>query len=164
MRQWGSTAAERAMPLPCDDALPDATDAYHRAVDVEADAAVVFRWLCQLKVAPYSYDWIDNLGRRSPQRLTPGLAQQVHFRTASRAPSVRCFVDPGSRRSTYTWPPRTTPTICSSRTVTIPAARWQRRLAAGGDLRLGVTWTLDQDHDAAAPSDLTLLAGWRRTF
>lgn len=72
-RTWGSTADERSLSFPCDDHVDAAADAYFRAVDVAAPAPTVFRWLCQLRVAPYSYDWIDNRGRRSPRELTPGL-------------------------------------------------------------------------------------------
>jgi hypothetical protein len=70
---WGTTPAERARPFPCDSLFPNADAALFRGVTVHAPAARVFRWLCQLRVAPYSYDWIDNFGRRSPRRLTPGL-------------------------------------------------------------------------------------------
>src|SRR3989442_14397603 len=70
---WGSTAAERAQPFPCAGLVPEPAAALFRAVDVAAPARVLFPWLCQLRVAPYSYDWIDNLGRQSPRRLTPGL-------------------------------------------------------------------------------------------
>ncbi len=69
---WGTTADERAEAFPCDSILPDA-EACYRGVTVRADVGTVFRWLCQLRAAPYSYDWIDNFGRRSPQTLTPGL-------------------------------------------------------------------------------------------
>ncbi len=61
------------MNFPCDRFLPDADGEYFRAVGVATSADVLFRWLCQLKVAPYSYDMVDNFGRRSPRELTPGV-------------------------------------------------------------------------------------------
>ncbi|MEA2308122.1 MAG: hypothetical protein QOI65_408 [Thermoleophilaceae bacterium] len=70
---WGSTESERALSLPCDDLIPEAPIVLNRAVDVDAPPPTVFRWLCQLRTAPYSYDLIDNFGRRSPRELTPGL-------------------------------------------------------------------------------------------
>ena len=70
-----STASERAERFPCDRLNPAPDHVLFRAVDVEAPDEVTFRWLCQLRVAPYSYDKLDNFGRRSPQTLTPGLEQ-----------------------------------------------------------------------------------------
>jgi hypothetical protein len=77
VRLWGTTEQEREAEFPCDALLSDYSEAYYRGVSVHADAPVVFRWLCQLRIAPYSYDWIDNLGRRSPPRLTPDLDRLV---------------------------------------------------------------------------------------
>lgn len=70
---WGATAEERDAPWACDALVPEAEDAYLRAVEVAAPAALGLRWLCQLRAAPYSYDALDNGLRRSPRRLTPGL-------------------------------------------------------------------------------------------
>ena len=69
--EWGSTAEERAASYPCEEFVPSATLAVFRAIDIAAPVTVVYRWLCQLRVAPYSYDLLDNLGRRSPRELTP---------------------------------------------------------------------------------------------
>ncbi len=74
---WGSTPEERLRRYPCDDVLAEHEQALFRAVTVDATPPVVFRWLCQLKVAPYSYDLLDNRGRRSPQRLVPGVDRLV---------------------------------------------------------------------------------------
>ena len=70
---WGTEKAERRLPFPCDSYVPEPDATYFRAVTVRATAARLYRWLCQLRAAPYSYDWIDNWGRRSPRTLTPGL-------------------------------------------------------------------------------------------
>jgi len=69
---WGASRREREIALPCDELVPGAPVRLHRALDVQASAATTFRWLCQLKVAPYSYDLLDNRGRRSPRELTEG--------------------------------------------------------------------------------------------
>jgi hypothetical protein len=75
VEEWGTTALERSEPFACDRLVPEADHSLFRAVDVEAPREVTFRWLCQLRAAPYSYDKLDNLGRRSPQELTPGLEE-----------------------------------------------------------------------------------------
>lgn len=72
-RNWGTTAKERGYPFPCDGLIPVPQDSLFRGVTIKASAATVFRWLCQMRVAPYSYDFIDNRGIQSPQQLTPGL-------------------------------------------------------------------------------------------
>jgi len=72
---WGATARERAAALDCDTALPGARTRADRALSVAAPPSLVFAWLCQLRTAPYSYDLLDNLGRRSPRGRTPELVE-----------------------------------------------------------------------------------------
>jgi hypothetical protein len=72
-RSWGVTAEERRLRFPCDDALPNSNDALYYGITVDASPAILFRWLCQMRVAGYSYDWISHLGRRSPRELIPGM-------------------------------------------------------------------------------------------
>lgn len=70
---WGTEESERRLPFPCERYVERTEAAYFRGITVRASPATLFRWLCQMRAAPYSYDWIDNGGRRSPRTLTPGL-------------------------------------------------------------------------------------------
>jgi hypothetical protein len=81
---WGTQPEERRLAFPCSEIITDAADAIYRGVTIQAEPQTVFRWLCQMRVAPYSYDWLDNLGRRSPRRLTPGLDQLAAGQTMMR--------------------------------------------------------------------------------
>lgn len=68
---WGATPQEVGARYPCaDQPVPHRVSVF-RAVSVAAPVDLTWRWLCMLKRAPYSYDLLDNLGRRSPRTLDP---------------------------------------------------------------------------------------------
>ena len=81
MRHWNVTPEEIGKHYPCQDHAAPGDELLLRAIDVDADPATTFRVALPDHVAPYSYDWIDNGGRRSPATLTPGADRLV---TASR--------------------------------------------------------------------------------
>ncbi len=67
--RWGVTEAEVARRYPCDDLVADPELRAWRGVTVHAPPERLWPWVAQVRLAPYSYDRIDNLGRRSPQQL-----------------------------------------------------------------------------------------------
>lgn len=67
--KWGVTQAEVEQQYPCDEYAPGNPLPVWRGVSVNAPTPAVWPWLRQLQVAPYSYDWLDNLGHQSPREL-----------------------------------------------------------------------------------------------
>jgi len=59
------------------DALPEVSASLAmgrlRYIEIGAGKSHVFAWLSQLRLAPYSYDYIDNRGRRSPYFIVRNL-------------------------------------------------------------------------------------------
>jgi hypothetical protein len=89
--RWGVSAEEVARHYPCDDFIPAPVLQAWRGVTVHATAADLWPWVAQIRLAPYSYDWIDKLGRRSPQELRD-LAEPApgqHVTTAGGRPTGR---------------------------------------------------------------------------
>lgn len=71
--RWGATDEEVARVMPGDELLPGAKSTT-RAVTIAAPPEEVWPWLVQLghgKAGWYSYDWIDNDGRPSADRILP---------------------------------------------------------------------------------------------
>ena len=158
---WGTTEAERAAEYPVDRVLPRADQWLFRGIDVAAPAALTFRWLCQLRAAPYSYDWIDNLGRRSPPQLTPGLDDV--------APGQRCMtmfrivgVEPGVSITVHA--PRSVFGEVAATYRVVPTGRGEPRIV----VKLGVRYPKglrgDLLHDVLPAGDLVMMRKQLRTL
>ncbi|MHA3703470.1 polyketide cyclase [Jatrophihabitans sp. YIM 134969] len=95
--RWGVTPAEVERHYPCDDVVPSPVLAAWRGVDVQATPEAIWPWLTQIRLAPYSYDLVDNLGRRSPQTLVdlpPPAVGDPFTATAGRPQGEVLHVDP----------------------------------------------------------------------
>jgi hypothetical protein len=72
--RWGATDEEVQRPMPGDDIVKHPTFHATRAVTIQAQLQEVWPWLVQIgcmRAGWYSYDWIDNLGIPSAQRILP---------------------------------------------------------------------------------------------
>jgi len=70
----GVTATERTGPVAGDDVVPDARLIATRCIDIAAPPPRVFPWLRQMgfgRAGWYSWDILDNLGRRSAMTIHP---------------------------------------------------------------------------------------------
>jgi hypothetical protein len=98
--RWGVSDGEISRSYPCDNFVTSPALQAWRGVTVEVPAEAVWPWVAQVRLAPYSYDWIDNLGRRSPRELVGLPEPQVgeRFTTAGGRELGRIVsVDPGKQ-------------------------------------------------------------------
>lgn len=71
--RWGATDDEVAHVMPGDDLVPKAV-VTTRAITIDAEPRDVWPWLVQIgfgRAGWYSYDWIDNDGQPSADRIVP---------------------------------------------------------------------------------------------
>lgn len=142
--RWGVTDEEIARHYPSDDVVPTPVLQAWRGVTVGATRDRIWPWIGQIRLAPYSYDRIDNLGRRSPQELR-GLPEPVPgepFTTAATRRLGRILsVEPGAQLTgriagaviSYVLVPHGDATRLLMKIVT-PGGRWVAPLLSLGDL------------------------------
>ena len=76
LEHWGATSEEIASPVVGDDLCPNPRVVATRCITIAAPPETVFPWLRQMgfgRAGWYSYDWIDNLGRKSATVIDPNL-------------------------------------------------------------------------------------------
>jgi hypothetical protein len=143
--RWGVADSEATRSYPCDDFVVSPVLQAWRGVRVEAPAAAVWPWVGQVRLAPYSYDWIDNLGRRSPRHLV-GLPEPrvgEAFTTAGGRKLGRIVsVDPGRQLTgtimgafmSYVLVPEEHDTTRLLLKVVMRTTRWTAPVLSVGDL------------------------------
>ena len=75
-RRWGASDREVRLAMPGDELLRVDAPSTTRAITIDASPAEVFPWLLQIGYGRggwYSYDWIDNDGKPSVDRIEPEL-------------------------------------------------------------------------------------------
>lgn len=89
--RWGVTESEVARRYPCDDVITAPSLQVWRGVTVHVAPDALWPWVAQIQWAPYSYDWIDNLGHRCPRQLldVPPPAPGEHFTSTGGRPLGR---------------------------------------------------------------------------
>lgn len=143
--RWGVSPAETLLRYPCDDLVAAPALPLWRGVHVRAPAAAVWPWVAQVRLAPYSYDWIDNRGRRSPQELA-GLpeprAGETFTSAGGHATGRIVSVDPGRQLTgiimgafmSYVLVPRGDGTTRLLLKVAVRTPRWAAPALSAGDL------------------------------
>jgi hypothetical protein len=74
LRRVRASKAERLCPLPGDDRIPQPAGSQTHAITVRCSPSGVWPWLAQMgagRAGWYSYDFLDNGGRKSADRLLP---------------------------------------------------------------------------------------------
>ena len=74
LQHWGSTADEIASTVAGDSICPSATLVATRSITIAVPPKDVFPWIRQMgmgKAGWYSYDWLDNFGRKSATVIKP---------------------------------------------------------------------------------------------